>query len=155
MTVHEPESKFLPESGGFDRCGVIGLVTFDESVDASARFLVIRRSRHVVAPLTYCFPGGGIEPGETQAEALIREFREELNVDVVPVANFWESVTPWNVHLVWWTASLPAGSDIRPNPDEVESVHWMTIEEMLAEPQTLESNLPILRGLKEGRIRLR
>lgn len=155
MTSQRSESKLLGEQdAGFDRRGVIGLVAEGGQLDRLARFLVIRRSRHVIAPLTYCFPGGGIEDGESQSEALVREFREELNVEVVPGAKFWESVTPWNVHLVWWTASLQEGAVIRPNPEEVESFHWMTVEEMLNEPQTLESNLPLLTGLKEGRIKL-
>ena len=46
------------------------------------RMLVIRRSRSVVAPLTYCFPGGGIEGDETEQQTLLREFREEIDKSI-------------------------------------------------------------------------
>jgi ADP-ribose pyrophosphatase YjhB (NUDIX family) len=46
----------------------------------------------------YAFPGGHVQLGETNADALIREFREELGVDVevgslkLVEENFWD----WN-----------------------------------------------------------
>ena len=45
----------IPDDPG--RRGVVGVVVRD------GRMLVISRSRSVVAPLVYCFPGGGIEAG--------------------------------------------------------------------------------------------
>ncbi len=35
------------------------------------------------------FPGGGIEPGESPMDALIREFREEVGLEVQPVMLIW------------------------------------------------------------------
>ncbi len=34
------------------------------------------------------FPGGKVEPGETREAAIVREIREELAVEIVPVKNF-------------------------------------------------------------------
>jgi UDP-N-acetylmuramate dehydrogenase len=39
-------------------------------------------------------------------------------------------VTDWKVRLGWWLARWPDRVEPRPNPDEVESVHWMTAGEM-------------------------
>lgn len=110
----------------------------------SERFLVIRRSQFVRAPGQFCFPGGGILAGEEETAALIRELQEELNVLVQPVKRLWTSVTPWGVSLAWWLAELPEERMPNPNPQEVESVHWLSSEEMLALPDLLESNRDFL-----------
>ena len=80
------------------RRGVVVVVLRDE------RFLVIRRSQHVRAPGTHCFPGGHIEPGESESDAARRELLEELAVETTPLRLLWRSITPWNVELAWWLA---------------------------------------------------
>ena len=116
------------------------------------RFLVIRRSAHVVAPRAYCFPGGAIEGDETEELALTREMREELAVNVEPQRRVWRSVTPWQVQLAWWLATLHDNAVLHPNPAEVESAHWFTAGEMLALPELLESNRHFLAALASGEI---
>jgi 8-oxo-dGTP pyrophosphatase MutT (NUDIX family) len=119
-----------------------------------ARLLVIRRSQQVVAPLAYCFPGGGIEGQESESEALVREIQEELGVAIVPRRRVWSSVTPWGVHLAWWQADFLADCELCPNPAEVESIHWHTQAEMAALPGLLESNRLFLEALAAGEIEL-
>ena len=104
------------------------------------KFLVIRRSQHVRAPGKYCFPGGSIEADETEEAAVVREFAEELNAAVTPVARLWSSLTITNVRLAWWQVSLADDQSPVPNPLEVESIHWLTREEALALPELLASN---------------
>lgn len=117
-------------------------------------FLVIRRSRHVAAPGAYCFPGGGIEPGEDEAEALRREMREELGVDVRLGPRLWECVTTWGVWLAWWQAELLDADRLSPNPQEVESVHWLAADELRQLEAILSSNLAFLDALDRGDVRL-
>lgn len=113
------------------------------------RFLVITRSATVIAPGKLCFPGGGIEPDETPRQALIRECREELGIEVEPVREIDVSITPWNVRLRWWFATIRNGDEpLRPNPEEVADVQWLTLEEIIHHPDLLDSNLPFLERLK-------
>lgn len=128
--------------------GVLGVVVRD------GRFLMIRRSATVVAPGMIGFPGGGIESGETEPEALIREFHEELGVAVEPIRPLWQSVTPWQVRLSWWLAALAVDARPEPNPAEVASFDWLSPAEIAALDNGLPSNRDFLAALAAGRIRL-
>ncbi len=108
------------------------------------RFLVIRRSAYVRAPGMLCFPGGGVESGETLVDALRRELREELSVDVKPVEQVWDCVTDWGVHLSWWRAELVDDAEFRPDRSEVAGWFWLTAAEIRTAPQVLSSNLRFL-----------
>jgi 8-oxo-dGTP pyrophosphatase MutT (NUDIX family) len=123
-------------------------------IPRDGRLLVIRRSRHVVAPGAYCFPGGGIEGDETEPQALVRELLEELGAAVEPCARLWHSLTPWNVSLAWWLAACRRDTPLAPNPAEVESVHWLSPAEMLELPELLASNREFLERVLSGAIRL-
>jgi 8-oxo-dGTP pyrophosphatase MutT (NUDIX family) len=120
------------------RHGVIAVVI------QNGKLLLIRRSQYVIAPGKLCFPGGGIEPGETPEQALVREFREELGETITPVRQIRESVTPSQVHLRWWGDRLPEPFALTPNPQEVESVAWLDFAELREHPDLLSSNLPFL-----------
>jgi len=136
----------IPETPG--RRGAVAIVVRD------GRMLVIRRSRHVIAPLVYCFPGGGIENGETEEAAVAREVLEEVGVTIVPRRRLWECVTAWKVHLAWWLAEMDPAAALSPDPREVESIHWFTPAEMAAQTELLESNREFLELLESGAIRL-
>lgn len=104
--------------------GVVAVIFRDD------RLLIIRRSQNVAAPGKLCLPGGGIELGETEPVALVREMQEELAVNVTPVRLCWRSVTPWGTNLAWWLAQLDFNITPIANPLEVAEIHWMTKEEI-------------------------
>ncbi len=47
------------------------------------RFLITQRSKNASLPLLWEFPGGRVNDGEADADALLRELKERLGVDVV------------------------------------------------------------------------
>ena len=114
--------------------GVVGVILREQ------RLLIIRRSLTVPAPGKLCLPGGGIESGESEPEALVREMQEELTIDVKPIRLCWRSVTPWGTNLAWWLAHLDPRVTPLANPDEVAEVHWMTKDEL----RTARDMLPSL-----------
>jgi 8-oxo-dGTP diphosphatase len=118
------------------------------------KFLIIRRSQHVRSPGKFCFPGGGIEAGETEEQALVREFAEELNAVVRPVRRLWQSLTITNVQLAWWLADLADDQLLTPNALEVESIHWLSREEALGLEHLLASNRDFYSALASGEIAL-
>ena len=128
------------------RRGVVAVVMRGE------RFLVIRRSKHVRAPGMHCFPGGAIEPGESEAEAACREMREELSLVATARRLLWRSVTPWGVELAWWMVEIEPTAEPIANPLEVESFQWLTAADIRRLPQLLTSNAEFLAVWESGQI---
>lgn len=146
--TQEPDNRPAGSLGSEHRRGAVAVILRED------RFLVIRRSRHVVAPRAFCFPGGGIEAGESEQQALVREIREELGVAVEAKRRVWSSVTPWNVRLSWWLAEIGPHEIPEPTPAEVESVHWCSQQEMRKLPGLLSSNHHFLDALERNEFRL-
>lgn len=118
------------------------------------RLLIIRRALTVTAPGKLCLPGGGIEGGETECQAIVREMQEELAITIEPVRLCWSSVTPWNTSLAWWLSNLDADVDPIPNPDEVAEVHWMTVEEICTAADMLPSLPAFVKAWRRGEVDL-
>ena len=56
-----------------------GAFVFAYNKDEGVWFAQLR-SKHVGNPLTWCLPGGGIDPGEEPLRAAQREFYEEVGI---------------------------------------------------------------------------
>jgi len=100
-------------------------------------WLFIRRSATVRRPLRVCFPGGWIEASESQAEAVVREMREELHADVVPVCCVWKHLFGEPPRTLWgWLAELTS-STLSADPTEVHEILWLTPDEAIKHPDVL------------------
>jgi 8-oxo-dGTP diphosphatase len=109
---------------------------------------MVRRAPGVLAGGSWCFVGGAIEPGESQPDAVVREFREEVAGRVRPIRKIWEYTRPdGKLRLHWWLAELDA-DELRPDPAEVSELRWCTPPEIEALPQVLASNLAFLREVE-------
>ena len=131
-----------------ERRGVVAVVVRE------GRLLVIRRSELVAAPGAYCFPGGGIEEGETVDEALRREMREELGVECAPRRTLWANRTLRGVHLTWCEVELDHGCVITPNPAEVAEFGWHSPSAIRELPGVLASNFEFLDALERREFNL-
>ncbi|MEV6581286.1 NUDIX hydrolase [Streptomyces sp. NPDC051582] len=91
------------------------------------RVLLVRR-RVAEGQLSWQFPAGKVEPGESFEEAAVRETREEAGVDVVAVAPLGERVHPITGRQVSYTACELAGGTA--DVDEIAEVAWATLYEI-------------------------
>ena len=53
-------------------------------VEQHGRVLLTQRSEQMREPMLWEFPGGKLEAGETEQQALVREIREELSIEILP-----------------------------------------------------------------------
>ncbi|MFC9792139.1 (deoxy)nucleoside triphosphate pyrophosphohydrolase [Streptomyces sp. NPDC057695] len=93
------------------------------------RLLAARRSAPVELAGRWELPGGKLEPGESHEQALVRELREELGVEIEPgerLPGEWP-LKPGYVLRVW-TARLLAGEP-RPLEDH-DALRWLTRAEL-------------------------
>ena len=101
------------------------------------RWLLIRRSAMVRAPLRVCFPGGWVDDGEDQSTAVVREMREELDAEVLPVQCVWQHDFTERPLTLWgWRAEITSLT-LTPNPLEVHEVLWLTSDEAIRHPNVL------------------
>lgn len=119
-------------------------------VRRGGRFLTIRRAPGILAGGAWCFVGGAIKPGESQPDAVVREFAEELGARVRPERKIWAYTrSDGTLMLHWWSAQL-LDEVLRPNPKEVAEVKWLTLDEIEALAHVLDSNLVFIRQVRRG-----
>ena len=94
------------------------------------RFLLCQRPAHKARGGLWEFLGGKVEPGETKAQALVRECREELDVTVTPTKVFMRVMHTYpdiKVLLTLFDAELVEGT---PKMLEHNDLRWITPEEI-------------------------
>jgi len=96
-------------------------------IERHRRVLVIRRAQGVPFPGYWAPLSGRLEPGEQQAEALVREVREEVGLVVRAGRKVWECPSSDGVYrLHWWIAHLEdEAHDVVPDPREVGAYAWV------------------------------
>ena len=109
-------------------------------------FLLAQRPTGKVYEGYWEFPGGKVEPGEPIADALNRELREELGIDV-------ELAYPWITRFYAYphaTVRLHFYRVVRwrgvPQPHEMQAFSWQRNHELTVSPM-LPANAPVLKAL--------
>ena len=110
------------------------------------RVLAARRGAGGREPLLWELPGGKVEGGETDAQALVRELREELRVDVdvqLELGTSTWSYAHGEITLVAWRCSLRSGE---PVAVEHAELRWLSRHE-LDSVEWAPADLPLLEAV--------
>ena len=94
------------------------------------RFMICQRPKHKARGLLWEFVGGKTEPGETLQEALVRECREELNIQVhvaEPYLQVLHEYPDISIRLTLFHCTVSQGI---PELLEHEAIAWITPEEI-------------------------
>lgn len=102
-------------------------------INSENKLLIQKRApQKTIAPNLWAMIGGSVILGESSRHALIRELKEELNIDID--INKLKFITKFKVDSLWVdTYILKADFDINKmilKKDEVSDVKWMSIDEI-------------------------
>ena len=105
------------------------LIIVGAAIVADGRLLACERSEPPEVAGRWEFPGGKVEPGESDLEALVRECEEELGIVVAVKERVGEDVPlahGWAVLRVW-LAEIVSGE---PQPLEHSRLRWLGLHEL-------------------------
>ena len=130
---------------GSDSLGRV-LVVVGAAIVRAGRVLAARRSAPAAVAGRWEFPGGKVEPGESETDALVRECREELGVEI-RVGELLGTVAQDSFVLRVYRAALLAGEPL-PLQDHDE-LRWLAADEAPA-VAWLPADLPLLPAVCEA-----
>jgi len=90
------------------------------------KFLICQRPQNKARGLLWEFVGGKVEPGETRQQALIRECREELAIEIAVKDVFLEVIHTYpdiKIRLILFNAVIASGE---PQLLEHSAIAWIT-----------------------------
>lgn len=97
---------------------------------ADQKVLLVRRRRREET-LSWQFPAGEVEFGETFEAAASRETREEVGLRVAPTAILGERVHPGTGrHIVYLACRVVRGTAHVTDPDELAEMAWCRLDEL-------------------------
>lgn len=112
------------------------------------KFMICQRPEHKSRGLLWEFVGGKVEAGETKADALVRECREELDVTLSVGDVFMDVVHEYpdiTVHLTLFCATVSEGE---PKKLEHNDIQWITPAE-ISDYEFCPADVEILAKIRE------
>ena len=94
------------------------------------KFMICQRPAHKARSLLWEFVGGKVEKGESKADALVRECKEELDIIVEPRDIYMELIHEYpdiTVRLTLYNAVIKEGE---PKLLEHNDIKWITPDEI-------------------------
>lgn len=116
-------------------CPICGLLHFPRLAPAiivlveRGRELLLARSRHFL-PGMYSVLAGFVEPGESLEEAVVREVKEEVGINVKDIKYFGSQPWPFPHSLMIGFTATYAGGEISPDDSEIEDADWFTADQL-------------------------
>lgn len=111
------------------------------------KILITQRSETMKLPLKWEFPGGKIEEGENETQALTREIREELNIEILPqkqISSHIHDYGSFKINLIAYISKYISG-EIK----LLEHKNYMYVNlEDLKSYDLADADLPIIEKLK-------
>jgi NAD+ diphosphatase len=137
------------------RCTRCGMMHFPRL--SPAAIVLVKRGDQILLAHSPGFPqglysvlAGFVEPGESIEEAVVREVREEVGIEVTNVRYFGSQPWPFpNSLMIGFTADYMDG-DLAPQPGEIEDAGWYTADDL---PQ-LPPKISIARAMIDDFLRL-
>jgi len=106
------------------------------------REILLARSRHFLASM-YSVLAGFVEPGESLEEAVVREVKEEVGVDIKDIRYFGSQNWPFPHSLMIGFTATYAGGEISLEDSEIEDAGWFTVDNL----PTIPGKISIARRL--------
>ncbi len=91
--------------------------------------LLLARSRHFM-PGMYSVLAGFVEPGESLEEAVAREVKEEVGIEIKDIEYFGSQPWPFPHSLMIGFTATYAGGEISLENKEIEDADWYTVEKL-------------------------
>jgi 8-oxo-dGTP diphosphatase len=113
------------------------------------KFLVCRRASHKSLPGFWEFPGGKVESGESDPEALKREIQEELGVEIQVLEFICRSeIRVGTQKIEMYSYSVVLVSNEPSSSSDHDAMRWVSVQE-LTDLQFPELDLPVVTALKK------
>jgi 8-oxo-dGTP diphosphatase len=129
---------------------VVGAVfTYVTASDGIPRVLAFRRGPDKIAAGLWEFAGGKIEPGETAEQAIVREIREEIAIEVTVDEEVLTATTVVHDRTVTITCFHVSAVDALPTSStDHDELRWMPISE-LHTLSWIAPDLPVVAALQD------
>jgi 8-oxo-dGTP diphosphatase len=123
-------------------------------IEREGRYLITQRNAGAVLPLLWEFPGGRVEPEESEEAALHREVKGRIGVDVKvgdKMGEHHHEYAHYDVYMMMFRCTL-AEDDAQPYPATVNDLRWVTSREFLdydfppADEKTMSKLLGLMRN---------
>ena len=104
------------------------IVSAGVTLGKNGRVMICRRGPHVHNAMKWEFPGGKLEAGESPEEALARELKEELDIEV-RVGRICDAVfyryPDRDVLVLFYLCEITRGE---PRPVDCSAIEWVAME---------------------------